>query len=223
LKKIKTLFVQFDNHLPKNEVSAFRGAIINKVGEDQVAFHNHIGDTQLLYKMPIIQYKSINGKPCIFCIGDGVHEIQNLFSQNDLSINIKTRKVNLSIGKIDMAFHHLNMLPTPQEYTVYSWLALNEANILEYNKADALTDKIKLLEKILVGNILSFAKGIELSINEPIKVTILEINKETVARYKGTGLKAFDVKFKANIALPSFMGLGKGVSHGFGTIRKNTN
>jgi hypothetical protein len=37
-------------------------------------------------------------------------------------------------------------------------------------------------------------------------------------KYKGISFAAFDVLFKTNVSLPNYTGLGKGVSHGFGTV-----
>jgi hypothetical protein len=225
LKKLKTLFVQFDNELRKEEVSAFRGAVIAKVGMEEVAFHNHIGDTNLLYKTPIIQYKSILKKPCIFCMGDGVDEIHKLFGQSDMMIDIRGRKIKLNIAKLEMQYHHIEIDEKLHKYSINNWLGLNEDNFKVYVKIDSLVEKTKMLERMLIGNILSFSKGAELTIEKPITVSITNIDEEKIIRYKGLPLKAFDLKFNTNISLPNYLGLGKSVSHGFGIIEtiKNKN
>ncbi|MEJ7676329.1 MAG: CRISPR-associated endonuclease Cas6 [Segetibacter sp.] len=47
-----------------------------------------------------------------------------------------------------------------------------------------------MLERLLTGNILSFAKGIEWRIERPIKVQIQELKGEKMIRYKGVPLIA---------------------------------
>ncbi|MFW5721489.1 MAG: CRISPR-associated endonuclease Cas6 [Bacteroidota bacterium] len=42
---------------------------------------------------------------------------------------------------------------------------------------------------------------------------------EKVITYKDVKHQTFDVSFKTNIFLPEYIGLGKGVSIGFGTVK----
>ena len=41
-----------------------------------------------------------------------------------------------------------------------------------------------------------------------------------IAKFKDVKMTAYDLRFTCNVSLPNYIGLGKGVSHGFGTIRK---
>ena len=45
-------------------------------------------------------------------------------------------------------------------YKVHNWLPLNSNNYKEYQGMDSIVNKIQLLERVLVGNILSLLKGI---------------------------------------------------------------
>ena len=44
MKKIKILSVVFNKELSKSEVPAFRGAVLNLLGDADVIFHNHSPD-----------------------------------------------------------------------------------------------------------------------------------------------------------------------------------
>ena len=83
-------------------------------------------------------------------------------------------------------------------------------------------ERIRLLEEILTSNILSMLKGegIEVHLEEQLVVQITELSAQRVIKYKGVMLTAFDIKFLANINLPSWIGLGKSVSVGFGVLKK---
>jgi hypothetical protein len=87
----------------------------------------------------------------------------------------------------------------------------------------ATTDELSrlaLLESILKGNILSFAKGIGWDIDREISLRIDTIEKVRPVTFKEQKVLAFDVTFRTNVFLPDYLGLGKGVSLGFGTVRQ---
>ncbi|MCX8190567.1 MAG: CRISPR-associated endonuclease Cas6, partial [Candidatus Diapherotrites archaeon] len=61
-------------------------------------------------------------------------------------------------------------------------------------------------------------KGIGVRANERICVNLLNYRTKRV-RVHGNTFEAFKGMFEANISLPDYIGLGKSVSKGFGTIR----
>ena len=66
---VNTLLIRFQNEIANNEVAMFRGAIINAVDNSDVLFHNHTDGDGFRYAYPLIQYKRINRKAAITCIG----------------------------------------------------------------------------------------------------------------------------------------------------------
>ncbi len=99
------------------------------------------------------------------------------------------------------------------------WLAFNERNYSTYMQMETEEEKKGLLEKILIGNIISFAKGIKWDIDKTIHLTIDEIIAEKKLKFKGARLLGLTVNFSTNVFIPNYIGLGKGVSHGFGIIK----
>ncbi len=220
MKKIKTLFVQFDDSLASWQVPAFRGAVIEKVGRENLLFHQHNSDNGLIYQYPVIQYKSIQQKPSLLCIGEGVDEIHKFFGLRNWDVTINGEKHQLKIHRLDLNNFTINIWEKQFHYSIRNWLALNAENYQRYQSTGSLTERVALLERLLKGNILSFAKGIEWRIEREIKLQIQELKGEKVIRYKGIPLIAFDVYFTCNIFLPNYLGLGKSASHGFGIIRQ---
>lgn len=213
--------VRFDNELHPNQISSFRGAIIEKVGRENILFNHHIDDKVFLYEYPLIQYKSIRKKSAIMCVGDGVDDIYKLFQFKDWTIKLRDEKVNLQIEKLDLNNITLNVWQNKHQYTIRKWLALNAKNYETYQSITSLKEKCEFLEKILIGNIISFAKGVEWHIEGKIEILISEIKRVTPVKYKGAMLISFDLELECNVFLPNYLGLGKGVSHGFGTIIMN--
>ena len=71
----------------------------------------------------------------------------------------------------------------------------------------------------MTANIISFAKGIGWDVDQQIKVDITTIHNSRPVNFKRQKVMAFDLDFTMNVALPDYVGLGKGVSLGFGTVK----
>lgn len=216
--KIKLLRIQFDTDIEAYEIPAFRGAVIAKTGNEHIIFHNHLNDREFLYGYPVIQYKRIGKNPAIICIDYGVDEIHHLFYNTNLEIVVGQRPVSLVVKNLQMQQYNLQVWEKHFEYRLYNWLALNQEN---YEKYQALKDELSqtlFLENILKANIISFAKGVKWDIDKQISLRIDALIKAKIVPYKQQKLLAFDIRFRSNVFLPDFVGLGKGVSLGFGTV-----
>lgn len=220
MKKIKLLTVTFDTEIRDFEIPAFRGAVVDKVGRDNILFHNHLDDDKLLYKYPLIQYKTINRKPAIQCIDLGVDEIHKFFEKNSWDLIISDRKLEMKILRLDMNQFTMQVWDKLFNYSIRNWIALNKQNYETYLTIDGLAEKVALLEKILTANILAFAKGINWTVDKPIIVKIKTLSETRDVKLKGRTVLGFNVMFASNVFIPKYIGLGKSVSLGFGIVTK---
>jgi len=218
LKKIRLLQVTFDTEIKGYEIPAFRSAIIEKVGREHILFHNHL-DKNFLYKYPVIQYKQIGRNPTIICVDFGVDEIHKYFENKSWDIEISGRVLEMKIKKLVMNQFVMNVWEKHFDYNIKNWIALNQENISKYLEIKGLSDRIIFLEKVLTANILSFAKGIEWTIEKPVEIKIKEILSVNNVSLKQKKMLGFDVDFSTNVFLPNFIGLGKSVSLGFGVVK----
>lgn len=215
--------VVFDLELKDYEVPAFRGAIIETVGRHHVAFHNHIGGDKFHYKYPVVQYKKTGRKASIICIKEGVEELHHFFLKNTGEIRIGTTQRYLFVENVQIKRFGLHVSTEFFSYKIRKWLPLHGENYSKYLELEGIAEKIRFLEKVLVGNILSMAKGLDWFIDQPIEVRILEMGSPCWVTFKKSKVLCFDVNFKTNVFLPYGIGLGKSSSIGFGTIEKAKN
>lgn len=220
MKKIRVLKICFEQQIPAHEIPRFRGAIIKKTGGNNILFHNHIGEDQFRYAYPLIQYKVIDGKGCLICLDEGTEEIHAFLGQRNWDISLGEQNLSLTIESLAANNYNLTLGEGCFNYSIQNWLAFNEENFKKYLAIDSLIEKIGFLEKILIGNMLSFAKGIDYRVDKNIELKIRDIQHEKYIRYKGNKLLALNLTFSSNFFIPEFIGLGKGVSVGFGTISK---
>jgi hypothetical protein len=218
LKKIRLLTVVFDTEIAGHEIPAFRGAVIEKVGGDNILFHNHLEGKQFLYKYPLIQYKRMGRKPALICIDYGVDEIHKFFEKKDWNLKISDRWLEMKIDKLQMNQFVMQVWDKTFNYSISNWIALNQENHIKYQELEAMTARIEFLERTLKANILSFAKGIDWTVDKEILLSIKDIRRTRSAKVKGKYLVGFDLDFTTNVFLPNFIGLGKSVSLGYGVV-----
>ena len=215
--RINLFYIQFQNEILHNEIELFRGAILSQLPESLILFHNHEGEG-FRYSYPLIQYKRLHGKAFLVSLSDGTEAIGNLFSESDFHFHLGQRELKMEIASVWTKQVLVQVWDTDFTYRLSSWSPLNEKNHQEYWSLEGVAERILFLEKKLVGNILSFTKGIGLFVEQQIRCKILHVDAEYGIFYKGVKMKAFNVTFKTNISLPEYIGLGKGVSIGHGTL-----
>lgn len=219
--KIKVLYINFKNELQANEIELLRGAVLNKLGDAPVLFHNHVGGNYR-YAYPLIQYKRVRKKAAIVCIGEGVEVVGSLFAADDFFFRLGNKDVQMEIESVKANQVVVQLWDTEFTYQINRWLPLNEENYVAYQQLDSLMERCDFLQKKLTGNILSMAKGLGIHFEDLVQCRILEIADSYMVTYKGIRMMAFNVTFKSNVSLPEYAGLGKGVSLGNGIIFKKT-
>lgn len=216
---MKTLTIIFDMPLRHSELPQFRGAIVAAIPSSNILFHNHNG-AALRYAYPLIQYKRIEGKAAIVCIGEGVEAISEFLTDADFNIMMGTRKVALRIERIDAEEVDIGETLPPVVYHLNNWVALNDNNYRKFQATDSIAERIQMLERILAGNILSMLKGLDIRIDFRLQPIITDYTANPTTVYKGVRLTSLNITFKANILLPEHIGLGKHSSLGTGILTK---
>lgn len=220
MNKTKILTIRFENEIRREEITCFRGAIINAMENADVLFHNHTDDDSLRYAYPLIQYKRINQKAAIVCLGEGTEAIGEFFADSNFDVMLGDHEVHLTIDHIDASQCLVQCWDELFSYHLRRWLPFNKQNYENFQQLEGIADKCVFLERLLVGNILSFAKGLGIRLEQEVVCKITQLSEPMTIVHKGVRLMGFDVEFSTNVSLPDYIGLGKGVSVGKGTISK---
>ncbi len=221
IPKIKTLILTFDGEIARHEVPLFRGAVIASMGgKANPLYHNHRDEEGYRYAYPLIQYKRIHKKAAIVCLNEGADIIGQFLSEGVREYQIGDHTVTMSPESLRLTQLVMQTWQDEFHYSLRRWLPLNSDNYRRYQAAEGLADRIALLESILKGNILSMAKGLGITVEHEITVTITTLSTPYLQKNKGTRLMAFDLEFKSNFSLPNFTGLGKNASIGYGVVTR---
>lgn len=200
-------------------MAAFRGAIIATAGKEHILFHNHNTDG-FRYAYPLIQYKRIGKKPHLVCIDEGIDEVHHFFENKQEGLILGKRPYELIVDQIRLNKFNLQVWDKSFNYLIQDWFPLSQKNYKNYKEITSEIKQFSFLEKILIGNILSFAKGVDWNIDKEIDLKITEILRTNIISLKKIKREAFTLKFKCNVFLPNYISLGKNASLGFGTVRE---
>ena len=218
---MKKATLSFSNvNLRVSQIHKFRGFIGN-VFKNHDLIHNHDLKTgKPIYRYPLIQFKVIDKKPAIIAITDRAVKI---FAE----IFMKLDKIVIEDSVIPVFEKDLKVEEVEFGYSVEifmyefasPWIGLNQKNFKKYNEAGR-EEKNEMLKRVITGNILSMAKHLDCWLSQDQKIKIDIKLKETKVNLKGKSMTGFNGIFKANFCLPDYLGIGKSVSRGFGSVRR---
>ncbi len=216
------LTIRFDNDIRLYEVSLFRGAVINSLRDKLLLFHNHDGK-KMRYNYPLIQYKRIGGKAVIVCLKQGTEQIGELFSSSDFSFHLGERQIDAQISDIMPSRYNIQVWDKNFNYRIRRWIPFNSENYGKFKQIEGNVERTQFLERILTGNILSFAKGLGIHLEGNITTKIIKLGEPFLVKVKGTKVACYNADFMCNVSIPNYIGLGKHVSIGFGIITHKHN
>jgi len=204
-----------DIELSARESPRLRCAVAGKFPEHAL-LHHHLEAGRLLYQYPRIQYKVMNGSPMILGIREGIPILEKIYGgigEMTLRPCGLSRRSELRIELAEEPFGEADDL---FEYSFATpWMALNQKNHSQYVEGDREVGT-RLLKSILVGNILSLSKSLGYEVKSRILANLRL--SEMTANFKDNRMLCFRGRFLVNFRIPEFLGLGKSVARGFGTV-----
>ncbi|MCS3901789.1 CRISPR-associated endonuclease Cas6 [Methanococcus voltae] len=211
-----------DLHLKMRDGMKLRGYFANKY-KDLEVFHNHDNtkeetkNKKFHFRYPTVQFKVIDSNPVIVAINEGANTLKDVVLYED---TIKIDDKEYSVQRAELSSKSVNFGLSNEIHTYEfktPWMSLNQNNYPNYLALDDI-DKEEKLKSVLIGNILSMSKNIGYKVDEKIKVSVdlkpIELN------FKDIKMKGFKGTFKTNFDIPDYLGLGKSVSRGLGSIVK---
>ncbi|MDR1886410.1 MAG: CRISPR system precrRNA processing endoribonuclease RAMP protein Cas6 [Prevotellaceae bacterium] len=220
-KRVSILTVRFKNEIDSNEIQQFRDTVMKMLTGNNVFSYTPTGK-KLRHPYPLIQYKRLNGKASIVCVEEGTESIGEFFSNIRNSFYLDDKEILLELDSVKASQTLVQIWNSNFTYSIRKWQPFNSMNYATFQQTDDLQAKIAFLEKILNTHILAFVKEVGIRFEREFRCSIIDI--EAKESMKDSVFASFDLMFKTNVSLPNYIGLGKGASHGFGTIiRMNNN
>ncbi|MBU1262007.1 hypothetical protein KJ640_03545 [bacterium] len=210
--KVLVLTLKTDQPITQS-ATMLRGFVANRFPEQPI-LHQHERNG-FIYLYPRVQYKIIDGIAKIIGLAEGVDVVKDIWEKiEELKLGAAAYQIKEKVIVERGVGFGVNGSPLTYSFLT-PWLALNQKNYQEW-QALTKSEKQERLKRTLIGNILSMATGLEYVVTEEIKA---EVDVRPVpATLKGVPMIGFLGKFQVNFNIPDYLGLGKSVSRGFGTI-----
>ncbi len=216
-KKVDYVVVRhrLDATLDRRHARWLRGSVAGQV--DRPEFHQHVGD-HLIYRHPLIRYDIDSDDAVIAGLAEGSMLLRAVPPFDEFTLGGTRHRVldyRREMNRVDIG-------PTSRPI-VYGfrtpYLALNQENHVTWERGRS-EDRRRLLERVVVGNMLSLSKSIGLHVEDRISA---EVDLEAVGPQEvkpGVCLLGFLGRVRINFALPDGWGIGKSSSRGFGTLNR---
>ena len=168
------------------------------------------------YLYPRVQVKILNEQIYIVGVGDGSDCVLQLID------NIST----LDFGNITFEVNDKNIIDMTDQFQqtdqliryrfVTPWVALNQTTGRKYRALNN-SERVSFLNKLLGQNIVFIAKELGVNMEDKVftKVNLTSLFPKPVDE---NNWGAFSGEFSTNFNLPNYIGLGNGITRGYGAI-----
>jgi hypothetical protein len=215
---LKTLRLTLKSDRPVDaSATKLRGFFATKFNE-YALLHQHIDVDKLLYRYPRIQYKILEGAAIVLGIEEGAEVLKSVYDKYD-TIKLGENEYTIVERGLTLKEEEFGISPEIISYEfITPWIALSQINYKKYSESKR-EQRRELLRRTLIGNILSASKGLDYVVLDDIRLVIGRL-RQSKCEIKGTPFIGFLGGFMMNFTIPDYMGLGKSVSRGFGTVRR---
>lgn len=206
----------FRRSLGQGEATHLRG-FFGREFIDEIMLHHHESDGRFRYEYPKVQFKVIDREARLIGFNEGAELVARIWTEVDQT-KIGDEELTIVESKLSRRQAFIGESDQPLTYRFRTpWLGLNQENHAKYDRTSDPSARRQLLERALVGNCLSFAKGFQHHVQARIVADCREL-QEIQTRFKGVPMIGFVGVMRVNFHIPDHAGVGKSVSRGFGTV-----
>ena len=174
------------------------------------------GSYRKKYLYPRVQVKILNEKIYFLGIAEGVSAVKSLVD------NFKALDFgNITFKIKDIIIDENGLFEQTDQINKYKfitpWVALNKTNIRKFFKTQPL-QKRKFLSELLARNLIFLSNEFKINLEKKI-LTYIDLEDESLESFKENRDVGFEGSFLTNFLLPDFIGLGNGITRGYGSIK----
>lgn len=170
---------------------------------------------------PRVQVKILNEQIYLVGIKEGVEPIQSIVDHLKV---MNFGNITFEVQGCEAEIEEERFMPANRmiRYKFLTpWVALNETNLMKYKYMYG-DERLKLLTRLLSQNIVFLAKEMGLDLQTKI-YSKLKLESLYPRLVDDGQMGSFQGEFRSNFVLPNFLGLGNGITKGYGVLFSHFN
>ena len=216
-QKISTINVRLLTDKPVRKTPyQVKGVIMNQHSNNEIVPMLD-GTYREKFLYPRVQVKILDEQIYFIGIGEGVDAIKEVLE--DLK-TLDFGNITFEISDIEIEEYNNRLSPSskPVRYRfITPWVALNHSTIKKYRHLKN-KDRVHYLNQLLGQNIAFISRELGIELEENI-FTKLNLSTLLPKKMDENNWAAFEGEFETNFILPNYIGIGNGITRGYGTLR----
>ena len=190
-------------------------------------FHNHRSDGKSIYRSrgAPFQFKTINNEIFILALNEGVDFANSFQWPKLITMPLGRGNIVVELELVSKTAKQASFQPSEMRCyrNISPYIALNQDKYKAYQSLSN-DERRKAIEKGIANHILTAAKWCGITIDKHkhwIKTNLIQMKTKAPIKIKDAlFFIPFDVMFECNTDVPDYIGIGKFVSRGYGTVVK---
>jgi hypothetical protein len=196
----------------------FRSSLVRQLAEYMEGGSSGSPAEKILHRYPAIQCKQVKHDLLAMGICQGAGFLWETAGRNAEIMPGKNRCRIISRDPL-VRNEEFGVSSTLREYEFLTpWIALNQQNAKKFYELKGKPARDTFMQKILDAHLNTLAKSLDSLPEEPVTcIPHVRFIRERIDR---ENVIVFLGKFRTNLRIPDYLGIGQSVSQGFGTIRE---
>jgi hypothetical protein len=187
----------------------------------QFAEHPALPDNppeRFIYRYPAIQCKQVKGELMLIGICQGAGFLLQM-AEGDPEITMGNNRCAIASRDTEIRDEEFGITGGMYEYEFLTpWLALNQQHAKKFYDLNGKPVRDAFMQRILTANLNTLVKSLDYIPTEaPTCTAHVRFRREQI---DCKNVMVFLGKFRTNLRIPDYLGIGQSVSQGFGTLRK---
>ncbi|MGB9176431.1 MAG: CRISPR-associated endonuclease Cas6 [Methanoregula sp.] len=169
-----------------------------------------------IHRYPVLQCKEVKGDLIVTGIGQGAGCLCQL-ARNETELGAGESRCRIPARDPAIRAELFGITEITRTYEFLTpYLALNQQNAKKFYDLDGKPRRDAFMQKLLTAHLTTLAKSLDYTITSPVSCEAkVRFRRERIHR---ENVMVFLGKFRTNLRIPDYLGIGQSVSQGYGTI-----
>jgi hypothetical protein len=173
-----------------------------------------------LHRYPVLQCKQVKGDLMAIGISQGAGCLREL-THDKATLGAGESACRITSRDPAVRSELFGITETPGTYEFQTpWLALNQQHAKKFYDLNGKPQRDAFMHTLLTTQLNTLAKSLDYEMTSPVSCEAkVRFKRERIER---ENVMVFLGKFRTNLHIPDYLGIGRSVSQGYGTIKRIT-